>query len=69
METKQEEEYYWHNTAYRCVGKQQSWDARAEMNTRQSFKDYKTKFQGYKNTVSILKLALEVINNNTDIGK
>lgn len=32
-----------------------------------SFKDYNTNFQGYKNT--ILKIALEVINNNTDIGE
>lgn len=34
-----------------------------------SFGDYNTNFQGYKNTVSILKIALEVINNNTDIGE
>jgi len=34
-----------------------------------SFKDYNTNFQEYKNTISILKIALEVINNNTDIGK
>lgn len=34
-----------------------------------SLKDYNTNFQGYKNTISILKLALEVISNNTDIGE